>query len=40
MGDISVDCKIDFKGMKCEDVYWIHLAQDMVQWHVLVKTEM
>jgi len=28
------------KDMWCEDVDWIHLAQDRVQWLVLVNTVM
>jgi hypothetical protein len=32
--------KIDLKQIECEDVNWIHLAQDRVQWRALVNTAM
>jgi hypothetical protein len=32
MGD-----KIDFKELGYEDIHWIHVAQDMAKWWVLVK---
>jgi hypothetical protein len=35
-----VDIKMDLKETGCEDVDWIHLAQDRVQWWVLVNVVM
>jgi hypothetical protein len=32
--------KMDLKEIWCEDLYWIHLAQDRIQWWVLVNTIM
>jgi len=28
------------KGIRCEDLYWIHVAQSRVQWRHLVNTVM
>jgi hypothetical protein len=30
------DIEMDHKEIGCEDVGWIHLAQDMVHWQSLV----
>jgi hypothetical protein len=30
--------KLDFKDLGCEDVNWIHLVQDMVQWQAFLNT--
>jgi len=30
------DIEMDHKEIGCEDVDWIHLAQDMVHWQSLV----
>jgi hypothetical protein len=32
--------KMNIKGIAYEDVNWIHLAQDSVQWRALVNTVM
>jgi hypothetical protein len=32
--------KIYFKEIRCEDVNWIHLAQDRVHWRDVVNTVM
>jgi hypothetical protein len=42
LGDLGVDVKIimDHKEMGYEDVDWINVAQDRVQWQALVKTVM
>jgi len=29
-----------FKEMGCDGVFWIHMAQDRVQWRALVKMTM
>jgi len=31
---------MDIKGIGCEDVDWIHLAEDRVQWQSLVNMVM
>jgi hypothetical protein len=33
-------CRMDLRETECEDVDWIHLAQDRDQWRVLVNTAM
>jgi hypothetical protein len=32
--------KLDVKEIGCEDVDWLHVAQDRDQWQVLVNTAM
>jgi len=32
--------QMDLKKVACEDVIWIHLAQDLVQWQACVNTVM
>jgi hypothetical protein len=32
--------KMGFKEMGCDGVFWIHMAQDRVQWRALVKMTM
>jgi hypothetical protein len=32
--------KMDHIEKECEDVHWIHLAQDRIQWQALVNTVM
>jgi hypothetical protein len=32
--------RVDFKETVCEDVDWIHLAQDSDQWRAVVNTVM
>jgi hypothetical protein len=39
-GRMRCRCEENFKGTGCENVDWIHLAQDRVQWLVLVITVM
>jgi hypothetical protein len=40
LGDLSVDgriiLKFNVKEVACEDVDWIHLAQDWVKWRTFV----
>jgi hypothetical protein len=31
---------MNLQGVECDDVNWIHLAQDMVQWRGTVNTLM
>jgi hypothetical protein len=40
LGDIDVDGRImDHRGVGCEGVDWIHLAQDRDQWRALVNRQ-
>jgi hypothetical protein len=31
---------MELKGIECEDVDWIHLAQDRYEWRALMNTVM
>jgi hypothetical protein len=32
--------KIDFREIRCEAVYWIHVVQETVHWWALINTVM
>jgi hypothetical protein len=32
--------KVDVREMECEDVDWIQLTQDRIQWHARMNTAM
>lgn len=32
------DIRMDLRAIGCEDLYWIHLAQDRVKWSALLNT--
>jgi len=33
--ELKIKIEMNLKGIECEDVDWIHLAQDRVQWRPL-----
>jgi hypothetical protein len=38
--NVEDSMKMDLKEIECEDVDWIHLAQDRFQWRTLVNMGM